>query len=420
MSIIENILLAISGLRSAKMRSLLTMLGIIIGIGSVIAIVTIGNAMTAAVTGQFSSFGIRNIDVGLYSKTGSYGTPSESDLLSMESIERFAERFAGKVDAYTLQESVGMGTAKDGRKYANVRVMGVNDGFAIAQNFKLQQGRFLNLREVKGTKNMAVVSDRLVTNLFPPNQSPLGQEIKVTIMNEIHTFTIVGVYKYEASAYEMNMGSEKDIMTMMYIPVSTAKRIAGTEEGYDYITVTASETADPTQLGMEIEEYFAKEYGRNQRYGIITYSMQSMLTEITTVMDTLKLAISIIAGISLLVGGIGVMNIMLVSVTERTREIGTRKALGARNSAIRIQFIVEAMIICLIGGIIGIILGLAMGFGGFSLMRSAMALDGFNASPDVSVIVVAVLFSMGIGVFFGYYPANKAAKLDPIEALRYE
>ena len=142
-------------------------------------------------------------------------------------------------------------------------------------------------------------------------------------------------------------------------------------------------------------------------------SRQDLLEQMTTIMGTMQLAIAVIAGISLLVGGIGVMNIMLVSITERTREIGTRKALGATNSSIRMQFIVEAVIICLIGGAIGIVLGVAGGIYGASLL-------GTPAAPSVGSVIFAVLFSMGIGIFFGYYPANKAAKMDPIEALRYE
>ena len=141
--------------------------------------------------------------------------------------------------------------------------------------------------------------------------------------------------------------------------------------------------------------------------------MESMLSQIDSMMSTMSIAIAIIAGISLLVGGIGVMNIMLVSVTERTREIGTRKALGAPNSAIRIQFITESVITCLVGGFLGVILGVVLGSVGASAL-------GFPARPSVSIILIAVSFSMAIGVFFGYYPANKAAKLNPIEALRYE
>ena len=162
-----------------------------------------------------------------------------------------------------------------------------------------------------------------------------------------------------------------------------------------------------------IESYFQRYYQNNTRFIIAAMSMESMLGTMTTMLGTVQLAIGAIAAISLLVGGIGVMNIMLVSVTERTREIGTRKALGARNSAIRFQFVVESIIICLIGGVIGILLGLGMGAGGSMLL-------GFPAAASGPIILIAVAFSMLIGVFFGYYPANKAAKLDPIEALRYE
>jgi putative ABC transport system permease protein len=413
-SIVENILLAIAGLKSSKMRSLLTMLGIIIGIGSVIAIVTVGNAMTAVVTDQMSTLGIRNIQVGLYTKAdGNYSNLTEKDLLSLEKIEAFAERFRGRIDAYTLSAGGGRGVAKDGRQYANMSVSGVNDGFAISQDFELQRGRFITLKDVKGAKNVAVISDRAAAALFRDNRNPLGEEIKVTLSSKIYTFTVVGVYEFEPSPYEFFTGAEKDRYTQTYIPVTTAQRISGAQDGFENITVTASETVNAANLSLEIQEYFEREYARNTRFGVYCYSMESMISEVSSMMTTLSIAIAIIAGISLLVGGIGVMNIMLVSVTERTREIGTRKALGARNSAIRIQFIVESMIICLIGGVIGIVFGLILGSVGAAILE-------FPATPSLSIIVIAVLFSMAIGVFFGYYPANKAAKLDPIEALRYE
>ena len=161
------------------------------------------------------------------------------------------------------------------------------------------------------------------------------------------------------------------------------------------------------------EDFFDSYYTRNQSWTVSASSMETMVSTVTEMISTVQVAIAAIAAISLLVGGIGVMNIMMVSITERTREIGTRKALGAPGFAIRLQFIVESVVICLIGGVIGIILGIALGAWGASLL-------GYAAKPSLTAIVASVGFSMAIGIFFGYYPASKAAKLDPIEALRYE
>ncbi|MDD2554008.1 MAG: FtsX-like permease family protein, partial [Desulfotomaculaceae bacterium] len=160
-------------------------------------------------------------------------------------------------------------------------------------------------------------------------------------------------------------------------------------------------------------KYFAKMYENNTKWDAGVMNMESAISTMTSMLDTVSLAVAVIAAISLLVGGIGVMNIMLVSVTERTREIGTRKALGARNSYIKLQFIVESVIICVIGGFVGIIFGLLLGSLGASLL-------GYPATASTGIILLSVSITMLIGVFFGYYPANKAAKLDPIEALRYE
>lgn len=170
---------------------------------------------------------------------------------------------------------------------------------------------------------------------------------------------------------------------------------------------------DPEALSKEITTFFEPYYRNNASYKVSALTLSGMVQMLTTLLGTITTAISIIAGIALLVGGIGVMNIMLVSVTERTREIGTRKALGAKNSSIRVQFIVEAMIICLIGGFIGLILGMVLGI-------TASNILGYPARPSISGIIISIGFSMAIGLFFGYFPANKAAKMNPIDALRYE
>lgn len=231
----------------------------------------------------------------------------------------------------------------------------------------------------------------------------------------LQTFYIVGVYKYTEDSYASMFGSssDDDIQTTIYIPIRTAKAIAGAAEGWQSLTAVAAADADVSSFVNTVGDYFASYYTYNDSWTVSASSLSSLLDSMTEMLASVSLGISAIAAISLLVGGIGVMNIMMVSVTERTREIGTRKALGAPGSAIRMQFITESVILCLIGGAIGILLGIAAGLG----LSAAMQVSG---KPSLASILVAFGFSMAIGVFFGYYPANKAARLDPIEALRYE
>jgi len=416
----ENIKLAIEGLKSNKMRSLLTMLGIIIGIGSVIAIVTVGNSMTDSVSASMQSLGATNIMVNVQEvdqeDEGPMNTSSidESDLITDEMIDKYLKIYGNNVEAISLSSSGGSGKAKEGRLYANVGLTGVNEGYVTANNINMTSGRFVKEGDIKSNRYVAVVSDKLVNNMFSPNEDPLGQEIKVTMDDSIQTFTIVGVYKYEQT---MLMGgsssSEKDIRTDLYIPITTCKKLASEDKGYQYLTVMLTTDADSEKAVNDTKDFFNTYYKNSTKYEIDVMSMESMMSSVTSMMSTISIAVAVIAGISLIVGGVGVMNIMLVSVTERTREIGTRKALGARNASIRVQFVVEAIIICGIGGLIGIAAGITLGYLGSTLL-------GFPGFPSIAIIVIAVLFSMLIGVFFGYYPANKAARLDPIEALRYE
>ena len=422
MYLMENIKLAIEGLKSNKMRSLLTMLGIIIGIGSVIAIVTVGNSMTDSVSASMQSLGATNIMVNVQEMdqedergpTTNTSSIDESDLITDEMIDKYLKIYGNNVEAISLSSSGGSGKAKEGRLYANVGLTGVNEGYVTANNINMTSGRFVKEGDIKSNRYVAVVSDKLVNNMFSPNEDPLGQEIKVTMDDSIQTFTIVGVYKYEQT---MLMGgsssSEKDIRTDLYIPITTCKKLASEDKGYQYLTVMLTTDADSEKAVNDTKDFFNTYYKNSTKYEIDVMSMESMMSSVTSMMSTISIAVAVIAGISLIVGGVGVMNIMLVSVTERTREIGTRKALGARNASIRVQFVVEAIIICGIGGLIGIAAGITLGYLGSTLL-------GFPGFPSIAIIVIAVLFSMLIGVFFGYYPANKAARLDPIEALRYE
>lgn len=420
MDLMESISLAFSGLKANKMRALLTMLGIIIGISSVIAIVTVGDSMRSSITSSMSDLGAKNLMIGLnyrYDASGNMVAPnnyqiSDNDLISYDMINSFEERFDHELLGVSMNESLGSGKAQDGRLYANVNLSGVSADYADVNSIEIIKGRFINQRDVNSMKNLIVVSDKFVNNMFSPTVDPIGKEVQIHRNNEIKTYTIVGVYAYKQNALMFSMASEKDMSTDAYIPVSTAQRINGTN-GFYQITVTPKANVDAMKFQQDTQAFFDRYYDKNPYIMVQSISMESMLSQVNSMMSTMSIAIAIIAGISLLVGGIGVMNIMLVSVTERTREIGTRKALGAPNSAIRAQFIIESVITCLVGGFLGIILGVGLG----SLGASAL---GFPARPSYSIILIAVSFSMAIGVFFGYYPANKAAKLNPIEALRYE
>ncbi|MGG7200322.1 ABC transporter permease [Clostridium butyricum] len=488
MFIKENIMLAIAGLKSNKMRAVLTMLGIIIGIGSVIGIVSVGNAMTANVTSSMANMGSTNVTInvterdststnnnktktnekkngsstnempgagsheggagggipgggsgggmpgggmsggggmpgggggmpggGMGGHSGRFGssstsTPKDSDLLAMSQIKELEENFSDEIDAFSVTATKDTGKAKSGTAYANVNITGTNPGYEKVKNIEMADGRYITDTDVDGSKMVAVVSDKLVSKIFGEGVDPIGQEVKIYTSSAIHCYTIVGVYTYKSSGGSTE--SEEKLTTDLYIPVTAAKS-SSSNKNYQTVTIRAKDNVDITTFTTELQTYLDKLYIKNTKYKATASNMESMLESMTSMTSTMALAISAIAAISLLVGGIGVMNIMLVSVTERTREIGTRKALGAKSSHIKMQFIVESMIICAIGGIIGIVLGIIIGVIGAHVMGN---------SPVISpmVIVGSFTFSMVIGIFFGYYPAKKAAGLDPIEALRYE
>ncbi|MCL2050725.1 MAG: ABC transporter permease [Lachnospiraceae bacterium] len=419
MNITENIRMAWEGLKANKMRALLTMLGIIIGIASVIGILTIGSGLSSSVTGAMGSLGVSNITVSLQRKSNDIGNRrlgniTEDDLITNEMIEALSARYDEAIAGISLSQNAGGGQAKDGHRYANISLTGINAEYLFVNGINMARGRNFIDRDILRGRNVAIVSDRLVNNMFGGDTNKaLGEEIVVYVGNEILVFIIVGVYEYEMSIYNMSNASERDLNTSLFIPVTTAKKIANAFDGYTSFTVSAENAVDSIAFAHQIQSFLNRYYVNNDNFEVQTMSMESMLESLNTMLNTVSIGLSVIAGISLLVGGIGVMNIMLVSVTERTREIGTRKALGATNGNIRVQFVVESMIVCLIGGFIGMLLGGALGYAGTSLIDT-------GAYPTFGSIVIAVGFSLGIGLFFGYYPANKAAKLDPIEALRYE
>lgn len=497
MFIKENIMLAVAGLKSNKMRALLTMLGIIIGIASVIGVVSVGNAMTSSLTSSMSSMGATNITVNVQEKSttstlnslnsdnsnlkdknnsnsknsgsknsnssnsknsngnspnnsggaksgggapqGGGGVPGagamkaasgggmppggsgrqgkssstakDIDLMTMEQINDLQENFSDEISSISVSESGSSGKVKNDSTYSNVSTVGTNVGYKDVKNLEMAEGRYLSQNDIDGAKDVAVVSDKLVSKIFGTNVDPINQDIKVYTSNAIYTYTIVGVYKYKASGGNRTT-SDENLTTDLYIPVTVTKKTA-TNKNYQIFQIKAKDEVNVQSFTNELSDYLSKLYAKNAKFEAQASNMESMLESMTSMMTTVAVAISAIAGISLVVGGIGVMNIMLVSVTERTREIGTRKALGAKSSHIKMQFIVESIIICSIGGILGILLGLGAGAIGSKAM-------GYATTVSPLVILISFSFSMFIGVFFGYYPAKKAAELDPIEALRYE
>lgn len=424
----ENIRLALSSLKANKMRALLTMLGIIIGIASVIAIMTVGNSMATTVTDSMSAMGANNVTVGLQQKTSEeetteegmeFGGPrrmktaDEDDYFTLEMLENYCEKYADSITAISASENLGNGQVIDGSLYANVSVSGVSLGYFMANDMTMLTGRYFSESEMEDGAKVILVSDKVADNLFEEdNEKAVGSIIQINVNDKYYNFTIVGVYEYEESMMGFSDSTDYDVMTNAYIPLRTVQEL-NHSEGYSQFTVVTAAGVDADDFADRTEAFFAAYYRKNNDFEPSAYSMASMVETMSDMMSTITTAISVIAGIALLVGGIGVMNIMLVSITERTREIGTRKALGAPNSSIRLQFIVESIVICMIGGVIGIILGVAAGIGASKALGTA-------ATPSMESIVISLSFSMGIGVFFGYYPANKAAKMDPIDALRYE
>lgn len=418
MNLGENIRLAWEGLRAGKMRAFLTMLGIIIGIGSVIGILTVGSGLTDSINSEMSTLGANNIIVMLQSKSnqqsGFMRGYEDKDLMTDDMIEALRARYPDAIQYVSLTSTLASGKAKDGKKTANLSLDGVNTDYFDANDVKMLAGSTITESDIDNHKMKAVVSDRLVNNLFDGDvQAALGKKISVYTNFEIYTFTVVGVYKYEQNMMNMSFAAAEDVSTSAYIPITVAQKLSGTAEGYASITIMTTSAVSSANFAAVAEHFLNKYYKNNENYQVAAMSMESILSTVDSMMGTVNIAIAAIAAISLLVGGIGVMNIMLVSVTERTREIGTRKAIGATNGNIRMQFVVESVIICSIGGVIGILFGGVLGYVGSTLI-------GAPAVPKLSYILLAVGFSMAIGIFFGYYPANKAAKMDPVEALRYE
>ena len=427
----ENIILAITSLKSNKMRALLTMLGIIIGIGAVIAIFTVGNSLTISVEESLQSMGSNDVYVTVsersvdhdysniidgveYSVSDAGAEMSDGDYITGDMIREMNERFKDEIYAINISHSVGSGVAQEGGKSARVSLAGTTVGYFITSPIDIVAGTMFSQQDYNGQRMVCLITQGLVDDLFDGDaDAAVGNQIDVELEDSNITLTIVGVYESASASSMANMSIMGFGGSTIYLPLQTAMALTHSKDQYSIIRVSAAVGVDTEQLSKNIKSFYEPYFRNNLDYEVTVMTLESMIAMLTSLLDTITTAISIVAGIALLVGGIGVMNIMLVSVTERTREIGTRKALGAKNSSIRAQFIVEAIIICLIGGILGLILGIVAGVAMSNYL-------GYPAMPSIGGIIISLVFSMGIGLFFGYFPANKAAQMNPIDALRYE
>lgn len=444
MNFIESVKLALSSISVNKMRSFLTMLGIIIGISSVITITTIGNSLKQTLASTMNDLGGANLIYGYvepyYPETDEewdtwvYPELDENDYITDEDIKNYKEQFKDEVKSVIIQNQLG-GNAmyKEGNLYANVSIGGISQGYFDSMGLEIIRGREISEQDCNEKRHSAIVSDLFIKYALDEDEDPIGKEITVSLDDgAAYSFVIAGVYKYDKRIFGNGEEgiAEKDKATPLYIPVTTSNKLSETPlPGYEYIEVIANDGTDPTTLSLETSEYFQNVvYGENEDFTFTCMDLASELSIINKVLDVLTVAISVIAAISLVVGGVGVMNIMLVSIMERTKEIGIRKALGAKNSNIKAQFLIEAITICLIGGIIGILIGIGNGFLigflvetiGSSLASDYMSILTITVRPSITAIIIAVGFSMLTGIIFGSYPASRAAKLSPIDALRYE
>ena len=417
MDLLETIKLSLEGLKSNKLRSFLTMLGIIIGIGSVIGITTIGDALTKSVNKAFDSIANTGVQIYVRPKNGDYDGSelNESDFFTEDILKYLEAQKGRRIEELIYHGESGQGYVKDGRNKEAVSISSTSEGEKNLFKVKMIAGRFLNEEDVARGKSVAVISDKVLEKVYKVSAPEvLGREAKIEVNGKLIVATIIGVYEYEEMSV---MGqSINGSNSTVYIPRTTGDRELLSEPRTVYydlsITLKNSDSIEEEAKSI-VDELNSKFYADNPRAEVAFYSAKSEIEQMNNAMSSIQMAIGAIAAISLLVGGIGVMNILLVSVTERTKEIGIRKALGATRGDIRKQFIIESVIICIIGGIFGIALGTIIGIIGSSLLEA-------RTLPSLGAIVVAVGFSMLIGIFFGYYPANKAAKMDPIEALRYE
>jgi len=402
----EIVLVALGALRANKMRSFLTMLGIVIGVAAVIAMVAIGKGAQNSISERIAGLGTTLLTVRPGARRGFGVATEDAQKLTVEDAQALVKR--GKYLAAVGPEMTKRLLIQYGALNAQTQITGAMPNFLEIRKYELSAGRFYTEAEEAGMRRVAVLGSAVIDNLgLQTPEAIIGENVRIGGLQ----FEVIGVLASKGQSG--GFGNSPD--DIIVIPLSTAQyRVMGSPN-LNSISVLASSEKQIPEAQADIQSILRRQH-RLTADKKDDFDIRNQAEFLNTFAETTKTFTFLLAGIaavSLLVGGIGIMNIMLVSVTERTREIGVRKALGATKIAILFQFLIEAIVLCLLGGLVGVILGSG---GAFALSK----LGGFNTTVDISSVVLAFVFSATVGVLFGVWPARRAAALDPIIALRYE
>ena len=408
MSLLGSFLLGVSQLQANVLRSLLTILGITVGVGAVIGVVSIGEGLRRNIVSQFSQVGGANLVI--------VQPPRTYEIKSGRRVPRTWREYLTAQDLSTIEVEVDRIKGAFPLVFQNIQVrykkasttgevQGTLPGYHRAMDWDLDRGRFLSNWDVKTWRRVCVIGDKIAEELFG-KLNPLSREVKLNG----ERYIVIGVMKPRL-LFGQDWGNQ------IVVPMTTLQRRVVGNDYYNFIFVYVENAAHVRSVTQGIEKVLKRLHTHGDAFRVETG--KSVLENVDRVTLIMKLVAGGIAGISLMVGGIGIMNIMLVSVTERTREIGIRKAVGAKRLHILIQFIIESAVLSLFGGLLGILCGLGFGFG-ISWLIEYFSEAEFPSVVSWNVVILAVVVSGSIGVFFGVYPAARASALDPVEALRHE
>ncbi|MFO7769398.1 MAG: ABC transporter permease [bacterium] len=409
MNILEPIMVGLDQLRSNKLRSFLTLLGLLIGVASVTGIVSLAEGLRTRITEELDQMGgaslimVSNPRAWYRDDDGRWVRTTHDEHLVLDDVDRILAEVEGIRSA--LPQGGTSGRFTRGKAFTNGSVTGTMMGFQEAMDWHVEEGRFISRTDLDKTRPVIVLGKTLAEDLFGA-ADPVGREVKLNG----ERFDVIGVME-EKRVFEQDFG-EQAVM-----PITTLQRRLTGQDRLGAIQVRAALDADPERVVADIRRTLERYHRKGEDFQVESAGAQ--IEEMNSIILIMKLVGGGIAGISLLVGGIGIMNIMLVSVTERTKEVGIRKAVGAKSGHILVQFLLESMVLAMVGGALGIAGGWLLG-SGLAAVISNLSGQAFPAVISPAAAIGAVVFSGMIGVFFGVYPAVRASRLDPVDALRYE